>query len=114
MCVALRATLLNIPYRQRIAALQDVAYLPDVQPPPELGSAARIPWWRKVKLAVLGKCVDHLLSPLKELSYTGECGTADVGSCENVLLNSSMSSSMLTINSNANSFTVVQVISLML
>lgn len=66
-----RATLLNIPFNQRILALQDVAYLPDVPPPVELGS--RVPWWRKVKLATQSKCLHQLLGLLKELSYKGEC-----------------------------------------
>lgn len=65
-----RATLLNIGYRQRCQNLQDVAYLPDLTPPVEVGQNA--PWWRRVKLVFISKCLAHLLAPMKAASSQGK------------------------------------------
>ena len=62
----IRATLLNLPYKERIKNLDGVGYLPELSRPAHVKNDGK---WRMVKLFYMSKALDILLSPLKVRLY---------------------------------------------
>lgn len=58
----IRATLFNLPYKDRIKNLDGVGYLPELSRPAHVKNDGK---WRMVKLVYMSKALDVLLSPLK-------------------------------------------------